>query len=520
MSMPDSTNSKSTSHQGLETQILFRLLSAQNRWRLIKATEKGCLWFAGGSVLSSLCIALLWHWHRLPGPWQWLASAGRPIELLWMPVLFALGGFISGWTTKPSLTRMAHLLDRQKDTGETLLTAADWILSTEPRSRASQAVLAQAWASLESNFDFRRDLKKAVTFKPWVDVYLLTLILPLGLLFALLTQSGLPPTAYQFIGQEQVERLHEELLQSPALAPSEQALAERLHDLLRDLDQESGSLERETIESLLKAAESQKSLDQASRRLLETLAERAASGIEISQQDLDALKSISERQPQLSELVEEALQDWQSGRAEEAAKKLQQAQESAGQSARATREAAGRVSEAWQSEQGEQGANPDGQGTQYDSNQGDAFGEQGSGNQSGPGAGSDNGDEEGEGSADFGMGTTDRDEGEEGGTLGQQSLRRSNRTSDWEEEFRNLHPPDRREQDTSQTRVQGEIDESGRTRSTPQTGLGGAQVAPESALSGGILEYRQATENALLREELPPEHADAVRRYFENLDQR
>ena len=125
--------------QNPERIILTRLYSAQSHIRIRRGLKAALSTFALGAATGFLILLILWNWKKLPGPWQWLASASRPIEVLWLPVLTALGGFASQWFQAPSPRQSAHCLDRHFDSREQVLTSVDWILSEKPVPRSPSA---------------------------------------------------------------------------------------------------------------------------------------------------------------------------------------------------------------------------------------------------------------------------------------------------------------------------------------------------------------------------------------------
>ena len=145
---------------GPERLILTRLFSAQRRLRFVRSHRAALRWFAAGSALAALGLVLLWNWNLLPGPWQWLASAGRPRELLWLPFLTALGGFATCWLVMPNPRKAAYRLDQLLDSQERVLTSVDWIFSEKPRTVSSERLLQQSAELLEDEKRFRGLLKK------------------------------------------------------------------------------------------------------------------------------------------------------------------------------------------------------------------------------------------------------------------------------------------------------------------------------------------------------------------------
>ena len=266
---------------------------------------------------------------------------------------------------------------------------------------------------------------------------------------------------------------------------------------------------------------------EATRELLETLAQRARQGQELSEQDRQALQELRkmlDRRDQ-NEALKKAESDWEKGRGENAAQELEQLQQEAGQAAQELKEMAGEgQSQAGKQPGNETGKEPgSGQGEEFNEGQGDQHpGEAQQGQGGKPrGQGRDGQGSQGEGGpgeADYGKGTTEEEEaGVQAGGL--RSKRQSDRTSDRTEEFKNLHAPIRSEVETSQTRVKGQLDKDGPRQRTSKEGRGQATEPASSESGGALIRYQESAENALLREEIPADHRDEVRQYFETLDQ-
>jgi hypothetical protein len=513
---------------GPERVILTRLFAAQRRLRFVRGHRAALRWFAGGAALSTVALLVLWNWNLLPGPWQWLAAAGRPRELLWLPLLTALGGFATCWFVLPNPRKAAYRLDQLMDSQERVLTSVDWILSEKPRTVSSERLLDQSAALLEDEQEFHRHLKGMERIPPKMHAMLLSLALPLLLLFLLPPHTGLDPSAAVWMGESQVDQLTEDLLkelQETGLEDPE----EQLEKLLKELenqnpgDPESAETRKElqrTVDQVMQQAEAQ----QKARELLETLAQRARQSQEMSDKDRQALKTLREamKEGDQQERLDQASQSWEEGDFENAAETLESLQQEAGQSAESQSQAAGEAAS-------EGGLEPDG-GQEFNEGQGDQF-KEGFANGEGPGeghqgqgqaTGQDSGDGEGGGEgtpgSGVGKGTTLEDQGDSPGAQGRQSLRRGDEESEWVEEYEHLHAPERTEYEKGQTRVKGQVGEDGPRYRTEKEGRGAVTEPSNRQGSGGLLEYREAAENAILREEVPADYRDNVRVYFESLD--
>ena len=515
---------------GPERLILTRLFSAQRRLRFVRSQRAALRWFAAGSALAALGLVLLWNWNLLPGPWQWLASAGRPRELLWLPFLTALGGFATCWLVMPNPRKAAYRLDQLLDSQERVLTSVDWIFSEKPRTVSSERLLQQSAELLEDEKRFRGLLKKLEPVSAGSQTLLLSLLLPLALLFALPPHTGLDPTAAVWMGESQVDQLTEDLLKELEDVNPENP-EERLEKLLQELEsQKTGDPEeadtkkelQRTVDQMLQEAEAQKK----ARDLLETLAERARQSQPMSAKDKEALEALrqSMKGADKKERLDQASESWQQGDFKEAAESLESLQQEAGQSAESQQQAAGEAAS-------KGGLEPDG-GQNFDEGQGDQFDGEGFAKGQGQGQGQ-SGQSEGEGQGQAGIGdqdgdgpsgggagkgTTQEDQGESIGAQGQQSLRRGDSESDWLEQYEHLHAPERTQYEKAQTRVEGQVGQDGPRFRTPEEGRGAVTEPADRQGSGGLLRYQEEAENAILREEVPADYRDNVRVYFESLD--
>lgn len=517
-----------------EKMILTRLFAAQRRLRFVRGVAQGLSWFAAGTVVAAVGLVALWNWDRLPGPWQWLASAGRPIELLWLPPLLALGGFASRWLVLPAVRETAYKVDGLRQSQERLLTAVDWILSEKPRTGVSERLLAQAAGDLEDEQKLRQDLRRLEKVPRRSYALLMSIALPVLLLYFLPPHVGLPDSAAVWLGTNQVERLTEAMMEELEQAPSLEKPEEKIKELLKNLKDPTGATEpTEKAAAEKSQRELQRAVDQiqqmakaqqSARQLLETLAQRARQGQDLSEKDKDALQQLKELmdKPAQKEALEKAESDWKDGEGEKAAEVLESMQQEAGQTAQDLKEMA-----AEGQAQAEAGQQP-GQGKEFNEGAGDQHPQDGEGKEKGQGQGQkgqgqgqgqgQGGEGEGIGEpGDFGKGSTETEE-HGPNAAGNQRHRQSDRVSDKHEEFQNLHEPVRVKIETSQTRVKGAKGAQGPRYRTEKEGLGAVTEPFELESGGGLLDYRESAENALLREEIPADCRDQVRQYFEGLD--
>ena len=523
-----------STNQSPERLILTRLFAAQRRLRYVRSVKGALRWFAVGALGASLALIILWNWDYLPGPWQWLAAAGRPRELLWLPLLTALGGFASSWLVLPNPRQAAYRLDQILDSQERLLTSVDWILSEKPRTQSSEKLLGQSAELLRDEVAFQSILKKMEPVPKRRYGLLLSLFLPLLLVLYLPAHLGLPPVTAVWLGEGQVDQLTEDLLkelENSILHEDEKKnLEKQLRELLekQEVSKAPGEADKAAQRSMQKAIDQLKQQTQTqekARELLETLAQRARQSQELNQKDKDALRALgrSLQEKSQADRLEQAERAWEQEDFEKAAEALESLQQETGQSAK---DLAEQAREAMSAEgMGES------LGQEFDESQGDQFGQSGfAKGQEGQGRGTE-GQGEGRGQGEevvagteesggnlVGQGTT-LEESQAGPAQGAQSLRRSDSQSDWVEEYRHLHAPERSEFQKAQTRVEGQMGKDGPIYRSSKEGRGDITQASDRKGSGAILEYRAEAENAILREEVPADYRDNVRVYFESLDQ-
>jgi len=519
---------ESAASQRHEEILLTRLFVAQRRLRFVRSVRAALVWFSIGAGVSTLGLIILWNWNLLPGPWQWMAAAGRPVEFLWLPLLLGLGGFASRWFTLPEAGKSAFRLDRLLDSHETLLTAIDWIYSEKPRTLTSERLLSIAVNLVEDESKFLKLCRELEPVPRRAYLSLLTLLLPLLLVIMMPAHAVLTPDGSVWLGAPKVDQLTEELLKELEETGSDQKTQEKLEELLKKMteDEKSALAEEEKARSrrelqrLVDELHNQSEAASKRKELLETLAQRARQAQPMTEKDKTALEALRRKMDgEAGEKLERAAKNWGEQNFQEAAQALEQLQKEAGQKSQALSEQA---SEAIR--KGE--LSPDG-GQEFQEGEGDQFDEDGfargekkNGNARGK-AGQGQGNKEGDGPSGMqpGEGTT-LEEQPSDGTPKQspQSLRRSDRESTWTEEYEKLHPPERTEFQKAQTRVRGEAGEDGPRYRTAKEGRGAVTAPSAIDGSGGILEYREEAENAILRDEVPADYRDQVRQYFESLD--
>jgi len=445
--------------------------------------------------------------------------------------LTGLGGFASAWLLLPNPRQSAYRLDQVMDSQERLLTAVDWILSEKPRTETSERLLAQASALLRDEDQFLKRVKGLEPVAKTKFLWLATVLIPLSLLIALPPHVGLPPSTALWLGESQVDQLTEELLKELEDTDGLDTSREKLDKLLEQLEKQDPNSElsqshREAQKERLRMADRMRQSAEAkekARELLETLAQRARQSQPLSEKDKIALRTLREKLSDKAQQqsLDQASEAWQKEDFDQAAEALEALQKSTGESAqelsRSAQEAAGK-----QPTEGDQGQD-------FDADQGDQFEadgrpKNGSGtpaekpaNKPGQGRGQA-GEGEGRTGSEPGKGTTLEEETNPNPADGRQSLRRGESHGEWLEKYEHLHAPERTEFQKAQTRVRGEASEEGPRFRTDKQGLGSVTEPSARDGFGGVLQYREEAENAILREEVPADYRDNVRVYFESLD--
>lgn len=523
-----------------ERLILTRLFLVQRRLRWTQSVRAGLRWFAAGSGIAALVLLALWNWNKLPGPWQWLAEAGRPREVLWLPGLIALGGFASTFFVMPSPRRAAFRMDRLLDSRELLLTAIDWILSEKPRTPTSEKLLRQAAELVKDEEEFACRVQELEPVPRLQQALLASFAVPLCMALYLPRQNLLPPSSAMWMGDSQVDQLTEDLLKELDDTGDLHKTQEKLEKLLQQInepktegkpDEDNKQAAQRELQRVSDQLQQQAEAREKARELLETLSQRARQKMEMSEQDREALKALKEKlaDPSQRDRLDQAASDWDKENFDQASQQLESLQREMGESAQSLSEQAQKTAA--------QGEMQGDSGQEFNQAQGDGFNadgtpkdQQGESEGKGQGKGGSKGSKPGEGEGEQGVGQGEGAAPGKGTTLeeqkdaapadGTRSLRRGKEQSQWMEEYQYLHPPERSKFEKSQTRVQGQMGDDGPRFHTNKEGLGQATEPAQIDGSGGLLEYREEAENAILREEVPADYRDNVRVYFESLDQK
>ncbi len=483
-----------------EMELLEKARQLAARDRQVRA-----LGAAGGALCPGAALALfLVLLLSLSGQPAWQGLA--PLALL--PAGAALKEFLQPLR----LVRAAYQADRNLGLQERLGTAVEWLLSERPRSLMAQVLLQDAASQA------RLVRPRAAFPQRWPGG------LRTGLLLAVLaiTLAGLPPgrlswqrpdaealTAARRQAQELRHLLHDRSLHLQSARLLE--FQARLEALERSLES-PGVDAREVLERMTALSEelqgspelasdpgaaqdaaadrqgqirSARQLREAARALAEDPASEGARSL------LERLADAPESSEEVGGVAARALESLRKGDPEGAARALAQGQ---GEGPGEGREASA----------GE-GPTPPGEGRQALANPGQ---------QVQPGQGT--------GEADFGRGTTlEHQESAETRSRDFVLERQSQRTADWTEEYRRLHPPRRDHLPSADARVPGRLGEgptlrdSGQALGRPRVG-DPARVQPQE----GFHQARESAEAAVAREEIPSTRRDLVRDYFEGIDPR
>lgn len=477
-----------------ETALLEKAWQLASRERRVGAVEAGARALLPGAALALLLVALLVVLGQ--PPWEGLA-----------PLLLVPAGAALRELLRPlSPIRAAYRADLRLGLQERLGTAVEWLLSEKPRTVMAQVLLRDAAARAaevrpEAAFPQRwpRSLRGALL---------------LALLASLLAWA--PPVPWW--SRPDAEAVASARRQVDELRRDARDL-QRQDDRpeLRDLEARVEALAREIQRPDLDPAEAMERISALSDELQRRRAAGAGEGL--AGQAGAGRESEAEGARRLREVARLLARDPASPDARGALRQLASDPEAAEAVRAAAREALQEL---------EQG---DGEAAGATLAQGGGTpGQQGQGGPPGGDSGAQGnawqavqpGEDRGEGTADFGRGTTmERQEPTGEGARDFVIQRQSERTGDWTEEYRRLHPPKRDDLATADARASGRLG-AGRTLPTSGEGLGAPSVGATSGLPARdtFVQARESAEEAVAREEVPASRRDLVRDYFEGIDPR
>lgn len=488
-----------------ETELIENIAQLQRRLRRARAVEALFNWAPAAGWLTLLIVVL----SKLS---QADLTQALP-TLICFPLLCA-GGALARYARPPSMLATAAAADRELGTKQRLLTATEWVLRERPRTGVATFMLTDAAAQL-------RGLDLDQTFKsrpPLPRGPLALLLLSVALLFTPTWRLfSSEPTAEELRLHDSASRISEMARRLPAEKAQDKRLAEELKRLARQL-KEPGVGNREAASRIaaarrrIKEEAERKTAGQreALQRVTQAAEKARQNGSPEAQQALDkALQEASQAMPEdrsTRAALEEARQHLAAGDERAFQEALSEALESQANEQRMQSEQLQEIAEALAREQGR--LSPDatpGEGKAV------TLGE------APPQTG------EGEGPADFGKGTTNRQESGQGEPQNRLASRQSETESDWEEEFEKLYESERVEKATGDVKASGQMGSQGGFLKVPGE-VRGLPMVPDGPKPGAAeqvyLEYRREAEQAVARDTIPAQYRDTVRNYFDTIDPR
>jgi len=482
-----------------EMGLLEKARQLAARDRQVRALHVAAGALCPGAILA-LGLVLLLGWSGQPA-WQGLAPLA----------LFPAGAALAEFLRPLNPVRVAYLADRNLGLQERLGTAVEWLVSQRPRNVMAQVLLRDAATRA-------RQVQPRAAFPQHWPTRFRTGLLLAGLTIAL---AGLPAEQLSW------QRPDAEVL----VAARGQA-----RDLRRDLGlaRHLQAARREELQARLEALE--KALEDPevdARNVLErltALSEDLQTGLDVAPEQDAAGRALAGRgaQTEAARRLREAARALAQDPDSEEARTLLRQMAGDPRSSEEVRGAAADGLEALEEgdlERAEQALARAGDETLGDSGSnapGEGPGSAGEGRQALANPGQEVRPGPGNGQADFGRQTTlERQEAGETEPRDFVLDRQSQRTADWSEEYRRLHPPRRDHLPTADARAPGRV---GRGPTLPGTGqaLGRPRVGDpaRSPTQETFLEARESAESAVAREDIPVTRRDLVRNYFEGIDPR
>lgn len=484
----------------MEEQLYIKLFQLRRRQALVQAIESG-LRFGLWGAWASLPLVILFIILRLPAESQ--------MQALWLWPAGALAGFLHGLLKPRSLSQIAHTTDQAHGLQERLLTCLGLLQSKAPQTAVSQMLLQETLARLD-----RVDPRQ--TFVATWKRPLLRWLVP-GLAFVaatILTPGWLPPPPADPLEQEvlasqrRLTRLTQKLLQRRSASAEQKKLQQLLKNLPRQVPAQAARQLRQQLQATQRQLAEQKAQAQELARLAEGNLQNPAERMQ-----LEKLRQ-QIQQSQAVQKLEQAQKALEQGNREAARQAIKQAQEQLNQGPEAQEQS--QIAQALQDELG-----------QLDPGQtaGDEQNSAGTGPDSQPAPGGKlppKGPGQGQGQADFGQGTTNQQ-----GKTGQaarpkhQSPRQNQQHREKEETFRQLYGSERSHFKTRRERLALK-GAKGKLLRMSETRLGEARtdlpsLRPEES---DFLAAKAQAEQSVAEEQIPAEHREAVRRYFDRIDPR
>lgn len=465
----------------MEDRLYIKLFQLRRRQALVQGVHH-CL--RAGLWGGWLCLPLLLLFTYLRLPPQ------DVLQALWVWPLLAAAGFAHGLLTPMTLRQVAHQADHHNDLQDRLLTCVGQIQSRRPPTVVSQLLMQETLERLDG-IDPRRTFPSH-----WRRPLLRWLVPALGIVAVFVLAPRLLPVAEDPVRQE-VMASHQRLSQLAkklATTRPRSRQHQQLQELLRKMPQQVPAQAARQMRDTLQKVQRQLAEGAGAARQLEQIA-KGKKG-EGAARQLEQLRKRLDQQPEAQKLVEQAQKSMQQGQKEAAEEAMQQAQKE-------LMEGQQELSQALQQEINQLG----GQDAPSE-------GELAAKEVSMPG--------KGKGKADFGTGSSN-----EAGKSGDpaKTKARSHRQNQEQrhktEQFKRLYGADRKHLKTRREQValaggKGKLlrlSDSQRGEARNQD----PSLRPEQA---DFLEAKALAEQSVAEERIPPEHREAVRRYFDQIDPR
>lgn len=484
-----------------ERPLIETLATFRRRLRLVHAFGRLHSWSLAAAVLTLLLV--------IQGKLLYWSQAELLTALLTFP-LFCFGSALARWFSPPDLLATARAVDRELQSKERVLTAADWVLREKPATGISTWLLRDAEKHLSETTPDQL-FKLRLSWNRWA---LVLILVASGLCFTAPWEFFEPPNPPQQIRLNRSAERLEELAERLEKKKDGQKLAKQLRELAQQMrepgvtPQEAASKLAQTRRQLANEQDSKPAVDRAGLERLQQKVQRAKSS-QATREALEQMKKAAGQQAENSPVqkaLEEARRLMEEGKPEEAREAMQKAAQELGEQLD-QQETMEQLEQELAQQQGE--LDPD----QLAQGEGKGVGQM-------PNPGPEG--KVGEGPADFGRGTTNEEETGQGDGQGRLVSRQSDRTSDWTEEFEKLHQAQRFEVRTGDTKVKGQIQKQGGFLKTPgevRSGVG-SPARVQTGAEEVYLRYRREAEQAVAQEHIPAQYRETVQDYFTEIDPR
>lgn len=478
----------------MDDRLYIKLFQLRRRQALVQGLQRG---LRAGLWGGWLCVPLLllFTWLRLPGENLW--------HTLWVWPLFAGAGFLHGLLTPMSLRQVAHEADRLNDLQDRLLTCLSHLQARRAHTVLSQLLLQETLQKLDQ-IDPRRTFPGR-----WRKPLLRWLVPALAVAAVFLVAPEVlpppPPDPLQqqvLVSQQRLNQLARRMANGRPRSRAQQQLQAALQRMPQQVPGQAARQLRNALQGLQRQLAEQTQLG----RQLEELAK----GGKLDAQKLEKLRQQMARQqpsPQTQARLEQAQKSLSQGQREAA----QQALKEAGKQLQSEQQFEGQqeLNEAIRQEISQ--LDPQ-QSTQNDApSTGDV------GNPGGPPRPG-----QGKGQADFGLGSTNQQAGKQREARQKARSHRQNQEQRHKTgQFEQLYAADRKYLKNRRERV-ALNGGKGRLLRMGDSQLGDPRnqdpsLRPEQV---DFLSAKAQAEQSVAEERVPPEHRDAVRRYFDQLDPR